>query len=130
MSRLESGGLIGRIEAEIAADEALQQGYAADHAEYVEERWSLLTSRERTTIAGTSIAAVLRERGVGGIVPRTVPSGERRWRNVKCLHLHWAHHLVALDRGAAGTTVGRLVAARSSLPSPESSLDGCTSLTG
>jgi hypothetical protein len=91
LARLESEGWVRRAEAAIAEDAELRAGVAADHEAYVEERWSLLTEAERREIAARGWTESLRSRGIGGVADRT---------KVKCLHLHWAHHL------ARGTTLG------------------------
>lgn len=89
IARLEHGGAIARLEAQIAADPALRARVAADHDAYVRERSAALTTDERAELERRGLLAAFERRGIGGIVDRAT---------VKCLHLHWAHHLV---RGSA-----------------------------
>lgn len=97
IGRLESDGGVKAIEARMAADPALRARVGADHETYVAERWSLLSTEERRRAEAEGVAAALRERGIGGIINRDT---------VKCLHLHYAHHLA---RGSAiGEEIERL----------------------
>ena len=55
-----------------------------DHEGYVAERWSLLDATEREEVRAAGLAEVFEKRGIGGL---------GNWQSVKCLHLHFAHHL-------------------------------------
>ena len=92
VSRIEREGWIKRFEARIAADPELADALRRDHDAYIEERWALLTDEDETHAEGLG----LKERGIGGLLDRG---------KVKCLHLHYAHHL------ARSNTVGRLMEA-------------------
>jgi len=94
LSVLESAGGVERLEARLRSDAALAERVRADHDAYVEERWSLLSSEERAIVEASPFAHVLRDRGIGGTLNRAA---------VKCLHLHYAHHL------ACGSTLGELI---------------------
>jgi hypothetical protein len=97
IARLEYAGGVAAIERRIAEDPALRARVHADHDAYVAERWSLLAEEERVRAEEAGVARALRERGIGGIANRS---------SVKCLHLHYAHHLV---RGSAiGEEIERL----------------------
>ncbi len=97
VSRLESGGMIGALEREIASDPALAAAFDADRTAYASERASLLAPGEREELARGGLLAGVQERGVGGV---------RDTRTVKCLHAHYAHHV------ARGNALGRLIDAR------------------
>lgn len=84
VARLEYGGLIGEIERRIAADPELRARVHADHVAYAAERWSLLATDEVAALEACGRADALRARGIGGIADLD---------RVKCLHLHFAHHL-------------------------------------
>ena len=90
ISRVERDGWIKRFEARIADDPDLAAAFRRDHESYIEERWALLTDEDKEHAAGLG----LRERGIGGLLDRG---------KVKCLHLHYAHHL------ARSNTVGLLM---------------------
>ena len=90
ISHIERQGWIKRFEARIADDPELTNAFRADHRSYIEERWAMLTDEDQKHAEGLG----LRERGIGGLLD---------FGKVKCLHLHYAHHL------ARSNTVGRLM---------------------
>ena len=94
LSVLEGSGAIEKLETRLRGDPALAARFSADHDDYVAERWSLLSQDERSLVEGSNLEHVLRDRGIGGMQSRD---------NVKCLHLHYAHHL------ARGSVVGELI---------------------
>ncbi|MGE0193049.1 MAG: DUF501 domain-containing protein [Planctomycetota bacterium] len=94
ISRLEHAGYIHRFEERLAAEPDARTAHGADHDAYIAERWSLLSDDERRQIEARGLAASLSERGIGGIRDR---------RRLKCLHLHYAHHL------ARGSVIGRWI---------------------
>ncbi len=94
IARLESAGHIREIEAQIAADPELRTRVHADHDAYTDERWALLTEDERASLQAAGRDGALRDRGIGGITNRDA---------VKCLHLHYAHHL------ARGSAIGAII---------------------
>lgn len=101
LARLEHKGDIDRLQRAIAGDAALREAVHADHVAYREERWQLLRDDDRQRLAAEGRAAPLRETGIGGI---------RNFDAVKCLHLHYAHHL------ARGSAIGRFIEAHAELP--------------
>jgi hypothetical protein len=90
ISHVEREGWIKRFEARIAADTELADAFRRDHETYIEERWSILEEKDKPDAERLG----LRERGIGGL---------RDFGKIKCLHLHYAHHL------AASNTVGMLM---------------------
>ena len=87
-SRMESEGLIARLEEEAAADPAFAARLAADHARVAAERAALLSAADREEGARRGLLPVLEKSGVGGV---------RDPRSVKCLHAHlgvpqFGHH--------------------------------------
>lgn len=96
VSRLEHGGAIGRFEERLAADSEATTIYRADHRAYGEERANCLSDEERRRLAELGRLDALLQRGIGGIADL---------RRIKCLHLHYAHHLMR------GSLVGRWIEA-------------------
>ena len=94
ISRIEHAGWIHRFEERLAADAEARAQHEADHVAYVLERAALLSDEERAELEARGLTASLAERGIGGIRDR---------RRLKCLHLHYAHHL------ARGSVVGRWI---------------------
>jgi hypothetical protein len=94
LSALEYQGYIKRLEQLLAEDERLRQEYYQNHRDYIAERWAALTEEDKALIEREGLTQVLKERGIGGLAD---------WSKIKCLHLHYAHHL------ARGNIVGRWV---------------------
>lgn len=92
IAKLEYDGGVRAIEARITEDADLRARVHADHDAYVAERWDSLSEADRRRAEVAGVSGALRERGIGGIANRD---------SVKCLHLHYAHHL------ARGTAIGR-----------------------
>ncbi len=83
ISQLEYQGLIRVIEKLIQDDASLRARYHENHQAYIRERWAELTERDRRWIEAKGLASVFLKRGIGGL---------RDWSQVKCLHMHYAHH--------------------------------------
>ena len=98
ISRLESAGVIARLEGEMASDPALAARVEADHARYAAERFALLRGAAKREAERRGLLPVLRDTGVGG---------NRSVASVKCLHAHYAHH-----RARGGSAVGALLDGR------------------
>lgn len=84
ISRLEHQGSIPKIEELIASDAAFRARYLQNHRTYIAERWRELSRRDRRWIRDQGLLEVFLKRGIGGL---------EDWTKVKCLHLHYAHHL-------------------------------------
>lgn len=84
LSALEQRGYIKERERLLAEDEQLRQEYQRNHRDYIAERWAALGEEDRALVEERGLASALKERGIGGIAD---------WERVKCLHLHYAHHL-------------------------------------
>lgn len=91
---MEHSGWIDRLQRRLAEDDDFAAAVDADHERYVADRWSLLSEPDQARIRNAGLEPHFRERGIGGI---------RNRRSVKCLHLHFAHHL------AAGSTIGAVL---------------------
>lgn len=95
VSRLEMAGQIQELETRLAEDDSLAEALHQDHRAYVEERWQLLSPKDREEVHSSGLLKAFEERGIGGMA---------NWRSVKCLHLHVAHNL------ARKNVLGALVA--------------------
>ena len=102
ISHVEREGWIKRFEARIAEDAALLETMHADHERYIEHRWALLDKLERAAAKRYELG--LRDRGIGGL---------QQFGKIKCLHLHYAHHL------ADSNTVGQLMEDEGLITRPE-----------
>lgn len=86
LARIEAQGWIKQIEAELQQDEALRATYMAQQQAYVDLRWRLMTSEDREQIEALGFTERFNTLGIGGIA---------QWDKVRCLHMQYAHHLVA-----------------------------------
>jgi len=92
LSKLEHEGWIMRLGERLQSDADFRAEVEQDHDAYAAARWALLEAHEIAEIRRRGLEQDLRGRGIGGIRDRAA---------VKCLHLHYAHHL------ACGSAIGR-----------------------
>jgi len=84
IARIETGGWVKQIEAQLQTDEALRERYLEDQRGYVAQRWALMADEDRARIAELGFTELFAQYGIGGI---------RHWDKVRCLHMQYAHHL-------------------------------------
>lgn len=97
LAHLERDGKIGEVEDAIAGDETLRNQLDCDHENYIAKRWQLLAAADQLHVAEANLHDAFMNRGIGGMKNRQA---------IKCLHLHFAHHL------AESNAVGQLIADR------------------
>ena len=85
LADLERQGVVRQVEQQLAADNDLLAAYHEDHRRYIADRLQALPPVDRIR------AGILKSRGIAGISD---------FNYVKCLHAHYAHHLV--DRNTVG----------------------------
>lgn len=90
----EARGLIKDFQGIVNSDRDLQESMRADHQAHIELRDSYLDQAQRAALEQLGFAAVLSQRGIGGIA-----DGSR----IRCLHTWYAAHLVVAN------TIGRLL---------------------
>jgi len=95
LSNLERNGVIDQMQHRLMASAELQEQFTEDHRRCIAHRWSLLSEADRHAVHRNNLSHVFARRGIGGV---------KHWMSIKCLHLHYAHHLTL------GDTVGRLLA--------------------
>eukprot|EP00914_Ancora_sagittata_P031583 GHVO01064005.1.p1 GENE.GHVO01064005.1~~GHVO01064005.1.p1 ORF type:complete len:241 (-),score=41.78 GHVO01064005.1:141-863(-) len=95
LSCLESQGYVTVIEAMISGSVSLQRSMIKDHLHFIKRRWKYMTSSMRDAINPRQLEC-LTDRGIGGMSNFTA---------VRCLHMHYAIHIIEEE----GTTVGRIV---------------------
>ncbi|MEM9420498.1 MAG: DUF501 domain-containing protein [Planctomycetota bacterium] len=98
MSELERLNTVGRLEQRLVEDAELRAAYHADHEQYRDTRWAMLTEEDRAAVEASPSLAKSFAWGIAGIA---------NFDTVKCLHAHMAHHLANAERG--GTTIGRCI---------------------
>ncbi|WP_417581000.1 DUF501 domain-containing protein [Nitrincola sp.] len=86
IARIESTGWIKALEDELQQDDALRDVYRQQQIAYVEQRWQLMNAVDRAQIEALGFQELFNKLGIGGIA---------QWDKVRCLHMQYAHHLVA-----------------------------------
>ncbi|MBH05604.1 MAG: hypothetical protein CMJ20_04720 [Phycisphaeraceae bacterium] len=94
LSELERTGVIADLQQRLVESSDLQARFADDHRRCIAHRWSLLSPEDQDLIQTRNMTHIFAQRGIGGV---------RHWMTIKCLHLHFAHHLTL------GDTVGQLL---------------------
>ena len=94
LSELERTGVIADLQQRLVESPDLQARFADDHRRCIAHRWSLLLPEDQGLIQARNMTHIFAQRGIGGV---------RHWMTIKCLHLHFAHHLTL------GDTVGQLL---------------------
>ncbi|HSI31945.1 MAG: DUF501 domain-containing protein [Phycisphaerae bacterium] len=89
VAQLERDGAVAEVDALLARDAEMTAGLRRAHEEYADRRWAALTDEDRAWVEANGLAGAFRGRGVAGIAFGDGESG------VKCLHAHFAHHLVS-----------------------------------
>mgnify|MGYP001073411544 CR=1 FL=1 len=97
IDRLEAGGLIAEMQADIDASSSLQAAMVEDHARHRELRAGFLHPDEQRFLEINGMMPALDSRGIGGIAEP---------QRIRCLHTWYAAHLVVPN------TIGRLLAPR------------------
>ncbi len=94
ISRLEHGGAIQWLQQHIQSDATFRSRVHQDHRAYIARRHQALRADDIACVRLEPWWTKFQSRGIGGI---------ENWDAVKCLHLHYAHHL------ALGSTIGRWI---------------------
>jgi hypothetical protein len=94
ISQIETDGFIKQLQQRIADDETLRARLLADQRRYRDNRLVLMHSDDRNVIASNGFSELFDSWGIGGI---------KEWDNVRCLHMHYAHHL------ADGNIIGEIL---------------------
>jgi len=88
--KLEDLGWIAKLETRLRSSEQFLADMSLAHARYAEARWSLLSQADVSLVEAAGWTSALRHVGIAGIRDAT---------SVKCLHCHYAHHLVRREDG-------------------------------
>ncbi len=85
LDRLEAGGAIAAMQAQVAASDVLRQQMHLDHARHRVLRDQYLTPAERQFLVSQGMISALESRGIGGIADPD---------RIRCLHTWYAAHCV------------------------------------
>lgn len=94
IGQIEGQGWVKYIEARIDDDAELRASLLKDQQRYVDQRWRLMHTDDRAYIEARGFTELFNNYGIGGIT---------EWTKVRCLHMHYAHHLVETN------TIGSLL---------------------
>jgi hypothetical protein len=86
LARIESTGWIKQMEQELQENPLLLETYRQQQQDYVDLRWKLMDPDDRRLIEAQGFVDLFNTLGIGGIA---------QWDKVRCLHMQYAHHLVA-----------------------------------
>lgn len=90
ISTIEAGGAVAELEKLMAADEEFKKSIFEDHRRYMNDRMDFIR-KECPESDWARLSKIFEGRGIGGIA---------NFSHVRCLHMHYAHHLVR------GNTIG------------------------
>ena len=85
IDRLEAGGFIAELQADIDQRPALQDAMRMDHQRHIALRNRLMTAPDKERLRALGFYETLQIRGIGGI---------EKASRVRCLHTWYAAHLV------------------------------------
>jgi len=94
IGQIETAGWVKELEQRIEQEPALREQLLADQRRYIDQRWQLMHADDKTRIEALGFTELFHSYGIGGIT---------QWDKVRCLHMHYAHHL------ADGNVIGRLM---------------------
>jgi hypothetical protein len=94
IAEIETAGFVKTLDKRLQGDQALCQMLEADHCRYIGEREALMTEDIALAIANKGLTETLAGMGIGG---------SRNWHTVRCLHMHYAQHLVS------GNCIGQIL---------------------
>ena len=100
ISHIEAQGNVKALELEIEHNEDLRQQLLLDQARYRDQRFAQMTPSDKQAIADKGFTELFNSMGIGGI---------RHWHKIRCLHMHYAHHL------AEGNVIGEILDQRYAL---------------
>lgn len=84
ISQIEMVGTVKTLEKRLQDDPDLMTAYQTNQREYVAERWASCSSEDVAELTRLGYVDLLDTYGIGGL---------RDWEQIRCLHMHYAHHL-------------------------------------
>jgi len=94
IGQIEGKGFVKEVEQRLQDDEVLREAYLVNQRDYVATRWELMLPQDKAQLDALGFTEVFTRYGIGGI---------SQWDKVRCLHMQYAHHLVA------GNVIGELM---------------------
>ncbi len=89
IDHLEARGEISTFENLLKTDSSLRESLRENHQDYVKERWSLVREDDLAALESPNMIKSLQTKGIGGL---------GNWQQIRCLHMHYAFHLIRPTR--------------------------------
>jgi hypothetical protein len=86
INQLETAGLVKKLEQKLKDDSKWMAAYQQNQRDYVAQRWDNCSEVEVEQLYSLGFAPLFEQYGIGGL---------RDWRQIRCLHMQYAHHLCA-----------------------------------
>ena len=84
INQLETRGLVKELEQRLKDDEDFMAAYQANQQAYVTARWANCSAQDKQLLKDKNFNDLFDSYGIGGL---------RDWQQIRCLHMHYAHHL-------------------------------------
>lgn len=84
ISHIETAGFVKELERRLEQDDDFRQRLFADQARYKDKRLAEMNASDKAQIHAKGFDELFNSWGIGGI---------KNWASVRCLHMHYAHHL-------------------------------------
>ena len=84
INQLETTGLVKQLEQRLQDDSDFMAAYQKNQQAYVAARWASCTEHEKQQLQTLGFSDLFDTYGIGGL---------RDWQQIRCLHMHYAHHL-------------------------------------
>lgn len=84
INQLETKGLVKDLEQHLKDDNDFMAAYQANQKAYVAARWANCSVEDKQRLKDKHFSDLFDSYGIGGL---------RDWQQIRCLHMHYAHHL-------------------------------------
>lgn len=84
INQLETRGLVKELEQRLKDDSDFMAAYQANQRAYVDARWANCSDQDKQLLKDKNFSDLFDSYGIGGL---------RDWQQIRCLHMHYAHHL-------------------------------------
>jgi hypothetical protein len=84
ISQIEATGMVKQLEQQLKDDDEWMSAYQANQRNYVAARWANCSAEDIRQLQDLGYASLFDTYGIGGL---------QDWRQIRCLHMQYAHHL-------------------------------------
>ena len=84
INQLETRGLVKELEQRLKDDSDFMAAYQTNQQAYVDARWANCSAQDKQLLKDKNFSDLFDSYGIGGL---------RDWQQIRCLHMHYAHHL-------------------------------------